>query len=259
MSYQQRVLRVMRYIEDHLDEELSLDHLAGVACFSPFHFHRIFRGMTGEPVKEYVRRLRLERAAGRLQQGAGPIIDIALEAGYESHEGFTRAFHARFGESPAEFREAQSVHLLRLPARWAVAARHTGPYAEVGEAWQRLFALAGPARLLGPGLEYFGIVHDDPDSTEPAAQRYDAALKVKPGTPPPAGLDLIELPEREFAVLRHTGPYHLLGLTYARLCGEWLPQSGREAAWTASIEYYRNDPRTMPPERLITDIYLPLE
>ncbi|WP_321477517.1 AraC family transcriptional regulator [uncultured Paludibaculum sp.] len=259
MTYEERIARVRRYIEENLDEELSLDRLAGVACFSPFHFHRIFRGMTGEPVKEYVRRLRLERAAERLRQGHHRIVDIALEAGYESHEGFTRAFHAHFGEAPVEFRQVQSVQLLRLPSRTVVAARHVGPYNEVGEAWSRLFALAGPARLLGPGLDYFGIVHDDPEATEPAAQRYDAALKVKPGTSPPDGLDLHELPAGEYAVLRHVGPYHLLGAAYARLCGEWLPHSGREAAFRASIEYYRNDPRHTPAEQLITDICIPLE
>jgi len=62
-SYKERVLRVLMYIHSHLDETMSLEDLAGIAHFSPFHFHRIFRGMTGESVKEHIRRLRLERAA----------------------------------------------------------------------------------------------------------------------------------------------------------------------------------------------------
>ena len=68
-DYKQRLLRVLVHIQEHLDESLSLDELAGLACFSPFHFHRIFTGMLGESVKEYVRRLRIERAASPAQAG----------------------------------------------------------------------------------------------------------------------------------------------------------------------------------------------
>ena len=79
---------------------------AAVAHFSPYHFHRIFRGMVGESVKEHVRRLlRLERSAQRLRDSNDAILEIALDAGYESHESFTRAFRAMFGESPSEFRD----------------------------------------------------------------------------------------------------------------------------------------------------------
>ena len=73
---------------------MSLPELADVASFSPFHFHRIFRALTGEGVAERVRRLRLERAAARLRSTSRSILEIALEAGYQAHESFTRAFEA---------------------------------------------------------------------------------------------------------------------------------------------------------------------
>jgi AraC family transcriptional regulator len=69
----------------------------------------------------------------------------------------------------------------------------------------------------------------------------------------------VTLPERDYAVVRHEGPYTLLSDSYAWLCGVWLPQSGREAAAAPSLEFYRNHPPETPPERLITDIHLPLE
>ena len=84
-DYKRRLLRVLVHIQQHLDDPLELQELAGLACFSPFHFHRIFRGMTGESVKEHVRRLRLERAAGHLKLGTAPVTQIALDAGYASH------------------------------------------------------------------------------------------------------------------------------------------------------------------------------
>jgi len=99
-SYTERLLTVLVHIQNHLDEELSLDELAAVAHFSPYHFHRIFRGMVGESVREHLRRLRLERAALRLKHGSEPVTSVAFDAGYESHEAFTRAFAALFGVSP---------------------------------------------------------------------------------------------------------------------------------------------------------------
>lgn len=269
MSYQERILRVLLYVQDHLDDELSLDHLAGVACFSPYHFHRVFRGMTGEPVKEYIRRLRLERAAQQLKTTADPVTDIAFGAGYEAHESFTRAFHARFGASPSAWRERHTprptspgetqVRIVSLPAKRLAFVRHVGPYPEVGRAWARLFSLAGPARLLGPGLEYFGVLYDDAEITEPSKLRYDAAIAVPMDFHPTSDFAAQTLPAREYAVLTHFGPYSNLSESYARLCGEWLPLSGREPASAPSLEYYFNNPNSTPPDQLVTDIFIPLE
>src|SRR5213080_552501 len=105
-AYKERVLRTLVYIQNHLDEVITLDDLAAVAHFSPYHFHRIFRGMVGESVMEHVRRLRLERAAHRLKFGDQPVTRLAFDAGYETHEAFTRAFAAAFGQAPSQFRAA---------------------------------------------------------------------------------------------------------------------------------------------------------
>src|SRR5207302_10988331 len=78
-SYRQRILRVLVYLQQHLDEPLPLEDLARVACFSPYHFHRVFRGMVGESVKEHVRRLRLERAAQRLTATGPSVVATALD------------------------------------------------------------------------------------------------------------------------------------------------------------------------------------
>ena len=80
-DYQQRMLSVLLYIQAHLDEALDLKTLAAVAHFSPFHFHRIFRGMIGETVQAHVRRLRMERAAYRLKYSDQAVTRIAFEAG----------------------------------------------------------------------------------------------------------------------------------------------------------------------------------
>ena len=95
-DYRERMYVVLMHIQRHLDRALSLNDLAGLAHFSPFHFHRIFKGMVGESVKQYVKRLRLERGAVQLKLTGRPVLQIAHEAGYETHEAFTRAFKMRF-------------------------------------------------------------------------------------------------------------------------------------------------------------------
>src|SRR5581483_10865613 len=103
-DYLDRVRRVLRFVQEHLDDTLSAERLAAVACVSVYHFHRIFSGLVGESVGEYVRRMRLERAAGELRRTDLQVVDIALRAGYEAHEPFTRAFRGYFGVSPSLFR-----------------------------------------------------------------------------------------------------------------------------------------------------------
>lgn len=118
-----RIRRVHAYIDTHLAEPLDLAILASVAHASPWHFHRVFQGMTGETLGECVRRRRLETAARRLL--ATPpeaALRIALEVGFGSAEAFTRAFKAHFGVTPTAWRrggwrawrDAQRTHLRKL-------------------------------------------------------------------------------------------------------------------------------------------------
>ena len=103
-KYEQALLSTLLYIQTHLDQDLSLGVLAERVGFSAFHFHRLFRATLGEAVKEYIRRLRLERSAYRLKISDQPILPIALDAGFQTHESFTRAFKRQFGITPSDFR-----------------------------------------------------------------------------------------------------------------------------------------------------------
>ena len=122
-DYRGRLNRVLLHIEQHLDEPLRLADLADLACFSPYHFHRIFTAFLGEPLGDYVRRLRLERAALHLTYTPSPITELALAAGYETPSAFTRAFVAHFGVPPSEYR-AQHRPARPSPHRPAHQAAH---------------------------------------------------------------------------------------------------------------------------------------
>jgi AraC family transcriptional regulator len=287
-DYKRRMLQVLVYIQQHLDEPLPLVELARVACFSPFHFHRVFKGMVGEPVKEYVRRLRLERAAHRLKLSPGPVIDIALDAGYLSHEAFTRAFRKAFGMAPSQFRLVRGVEFAEVPSgihycdplskRFRTLSRggkmrveiktlkpmrvafmrHTGPYDEVGKVWDQLLIVMGKDGYLGGNPMMLGICHDDPEVTPQAMIRYDACLAVDDGFVPSEEIGVQTVAGGEYAVTTHTGLYNQLGKTYAEFLGQWLPRSGRELANAPCFEVYLTDPGSTPAEELLTDIYAPL-
>jgi AraC family transcriptional regulator len=108
-NYEQRIHRVMDYINTHLDEEISLEILAALAAFSPYHFHRVFTALTGEPVAAHVRRLRLERAARCLiAYPRQSITEVAFGCGFTSQAVFARAFRERFGQSASQWRLAGS-------------------------------------------------------------------------------------------------------------------------------------------------------
>ncbi len=104
LSYQDRLRLVLQHIEGNLDTPPSLEELSRIACFSPYHFHRIFTAMMGESVAAYVRRLLLQRAAAHLSYSGEAITTVALVAGYDSLDAFTRAFRAAFGASPSVYR-----------------------------------------------------------------------------------------------------------------------------------------------------------
>jgi AraC family transcriptional regulator len=103
-KYEQATLSTLIHIQTHLESDLSLNMLAERVGFSAYHFHRIFRDAIGEPVKEYVRRLRLEKAAYRLKVSEETIMRLALDAGFKTHESFTRAFQRQFSIRPNEYR-----------------------------------------------------------------------------------------------------------------------------------------------------------
>ena len=124
-TYRQRILAVQRYVQGHLDGDLSLDRLARVAHFSPCHFHRIFKAVVGEGVYEYVRRLRLESAAFVLKTTDRAIVQVALNAGYGTHEAFTRAFRQTFGVSPSQYRAGRRP--IGRGAREATTAKGVPP------------------------------------------------------------------------------------------------------------------------------------
>jgi AraC family transcriptional regulator len=291
--YTQAVQQVIDRITANLDEALDLASLASSACLSPFHFHRVFRGMVGETTVELIRRLRLERAAWRLAHTEQSVTEIAFGAGYETHEAFTRAFRAAYATPPSGFRQQRhprielaassgvhydaggtpsafiprdsggrtmDVEIKNMPERRVGTVRHIGPYNQIAEAFGRLGEIAGPAGLFArPGAAMIALYHDDPDSTPADQLRSDAAVVVPENATLPAGLSEQRLAAGRYASTVYVGPYERLGDTWARFLGEWLPASGHRLNDGVSYEVYINNPMTTPKDQLRTEIYVPVD
>ena len=115
---------------------------------------------------------------------------------------------------------------------------------------------AGNNGWIGPGVEFLGLCHDDPDITVPQQIRYDACVVVQGEVKLEGALGMDEIPGGEYAVIRHVGAYADLGEAYLKLLGSWLPGSGREVAHAPCVEIYFNDPESTPVEELETDVAL---
>ena len=106
-NYHARMQRVLDHIDQHLNGNLDLDALSGIAAFSKYHFHRQFTATFGLSVHRYVQLARMKRASHRLAyRGAQSVTDIAMDAGYDAPDAFARAFRRRFGQSPLSFRKS---------------------------------------------------------------------------------------------------------------------------------------------------------
>jgi AraC family transcriptional regulator len=288
-EYENRMHAVVEHIDRHLDQKLDLDTLAGVAHFSPFHFHRLFGALMGESLGDYLRRRRLETAATRLRaQDRVPVLDIAFGVGFGSAEAFTRAFRARFGCSPTEWRKRKPGQMPRKADQAASGARrknvtsppkethmkvriidrepvqvaylrHIGPYGPpLGVFWMQVVAPWMATNNL-MGRERFGISLDDPSVTKPAQCRYDACVACPEGEVLSGDPQRKVIPGGKYAVLAFEGAGAEIGAAWDALLRDWLPKSGLQLDARPFFEYYpvdgRYDPKT---GRFTCDICVPV-
>jgi AraC family transcriptional regulator len=271
-SYARRIQRVTEYVAAHLDATLDLDTLAGVACLSPYHFHRVYRGLLGETVNATVRRLRLQRAALDLLDRDLSIERTAHRAGYTSQAAFTRAFRAEYGEPPARYRGARfdaehaaahdsalyRVEFVDLPGLRLAMIEQRGDYRLTSEAFERLMTFAATTGLLRPDTRTIGIYHDDPESVPTSELRSSACISVGSDWVPSGEIVEGSVEGGRYARIVHTGPYNELSAAYDWLYQTWLPTSDAEPRNLPCLEEYLNDPRQVPAHELSTAVLMPL-
>ncbi len=260
--------RVQAHIDRHLDRPLDLEALAGVAHFSPYHFHRLFLAWTGQTLGDYLARRRLEKAAQRLRgQPDSTVLSIALGVGYGSAEAFSRAFKARFGLPPTQWRNLNQVdsnldqagtdagdeHGLfrnpdegdpvnvrlidRPPVRMGYLRYHGAYGPALGRFWAETFNPWLATQNLG-AVARFGIGHDDPSLVAPELCRYDCGVAVPDNWVPSGGALVTELPGGRYAALDFEGTAADIGAAWQAMMGRWLPSSGLQLDARPCFEHY---------------------
>lgn len=277
-DYVRCVLKVLIYIERHLDEELTLEGIAKIACYSPYHFHRIFQGIVGESIHHYVKRLRLERAAERLGMTDHAVTEIALDSKFETPSSFTKAFKEAIGSSPKRFRadhqrmkmmmkkmnELQMItpdKIEKISDLPLLFVRRYGDYnVSTAEAWKAMFQFIDENKIPHDKLRYFGLFHDNPEITSEEKLRCDAAILAPEGVKEKGEVTRQTLKGGNYAIFTHLGSHDLLEATFNRVFLKWLPTSQQtfDEKRPCFCEHFNLDYSYTQPEKLVTKIYIPL-
>lgn len=298
MEYRRRICLAMNFISQNLDRNISLEEIAQVACFSMFHFHRIFRAIVGETVAEFTRRLRLEWAANQLLVHHNKdITTIAIATGFSSSQNFAKAFRQYFAMSPRGYRKSKignkiskQGNAFSLQTRYNVdilpsnftnheRLRLMTMNAEVKElpeynvAYVRKIGRYGKEtceQAFGELMHWagphgyltsgimLGVYWDNPEVTAPEKCRTDACITVPPNTKTEAPVASQKI---------HGGPYAVCHFeikddSFQQAWQEaftWLIQRGYACDDSPCYERYYNNAQDHPEHKWIFDICIPLK
>jgi AraC family transcriptional regulator len=293
LDYVDRVNRAVDYVMRNLDQPLRLEDVAKAACFSSYHFHRIFRALMGETLALFVKRVRLERSVYLLSHRNGAsLTGIALACGFSSSSDFSRSFRSQYRVAPSRFdvesfrlsgRKAMQVSmappdkrhklkrlpagknpdgfavtLRKLPARRAAYIRVHRPYEgdNAVQAVKRLLAWA-EARGLADG-QWLGYQWEDPEVVPLEKCRYDVGVEVSATTLGEGEVSINTFPPCLIAEIDIAGSIDLELRALHWLYLTWLPSSGYAPAHQPGFEAWNGRPFAHGMEHFELRVQLPV-
>lgn len=292
-DYVYRVNRAVDHVTRNLDQPLRLEEVAKTACFSSYHFHRIFRALMGETLAAFVKRVRLERSVYLLSHRNGATLtEIGLACGFSSSSDFSRSFRGQYGVAPSRFdvegfrlsgRKALevastppgerhklkrlpagknpdgfAVNLRELPARRVAYIRVHRPYEgdHVVQALKRLLAWA-EARGLADG-QWLGYQWEDPEIVPLEKCRYDAAVEVPATVTADGEVSINTFPPCLIAEIEIAGSIEVELRALDWLYRTWLPNSGYAPAHQPAFEAWNGRPFAHGMEHFELRVQLPV-
>jgi len=261
----------------------DLEALAAIAHQSPFHFHRLYRALTGETPGRTVARLRLLQALQLLGQADSRVTEVALNVGYESPQALARACRQALDATPSSLRENAGLRShwqqrLALPAGDhadgtvplqvtvttlepfdVVALRTQGAFDDLDQAFGEIFTWAAEQGWVEQLQQLIGIARTDHRDAPAQECVFDCAMGF--GRTPqalPTPLRALTLGGGTYAVLRHVGSYAGLEAATDALLRDWLPDSGHTLRDAELYYHYLDDPEQVPDAILRADICVPV-
>lgn len=269
LEYASRIDRVIDYLRENLHRPVKLGELADVACFSEFHFHRIFGAVSGETLNDFATRLRLEKAARLLRYSRQTLTTIALDCGFSSPSTFSRAFRSGYDTSPSQFRKngeikkrkirkdlfsgrdyylpmseaekaaAFPVRLIDIPKRQVAYIRVTNAFEgdRVRTAFGTMIRWAKLRGILSQGT-LFGMSFDNPHVTPKHLYRYEVCLASVLPFKCIQGMSRTVMPATRYAVTRVAGDIRKVATAWDYLYRGWLIKSAFQPAHAPALEIF---------------------
>lgn len=271
------------FIEQNLDKKILLKDVAKEANISEYHFHRIFKNLIGETVKEYLQRIKIEKASLQLKYTARDIGHIGYDYGFENHETFTRAFKRFFEVTPTEYRNSTKEKALKQIIEFEKSTptvtqlrvleptikvisdihiayiRHIGSYNKVGSAFQKLMHWATSFQPQNEAPEILGIVHDSPEITDESKIRYDACIVIDTPIQAEGEMGYKKIERGKYAVFRFIGPSDDFNEVYNYIYNICLFKKQWRFDDKPVVEFYKKMPPICRPMNCETEFWVPIK
>ena len=296
IDYRERIKKVTRYIDDHIYDSLRLKDLSAIACFSEYHFHRVFVACLGMTVQEYISVQRLSKAAILLLKSNYRITDIALETGYETVSSFTQTFKKYFNTTPSRFRQirgsAANSHIpgvnnpieylknqlasrkLRsekipyeireIPDMKAITVTKKGFYdgaflQAAASAFSEMYEYVDRHRLHDAVGYRLSIVPFVPYEFNDPDAVIHCGYSLKEDVKPEGDARVHTLCGGKYAVFANHGPYEYIYQTWGSAYFTCVLADNEQIRNVTPFEIYFNSPRDTKPQDLRMELYLPIE
>ena len=258
----------------------AVTDLARSANLSEFHFMRVYRALAGESLGATIQRLRLSHALHLLTQTSASVSEIAGRVGFDTPQAFARAFRHVLGISPSEARDRHNrdmkvelpsipenrsdvpairVEVVDLEPFRAVALRNIGSYADLDQAYARLFAWLADRGALESIRGIWGVPQHDRRDTPASECVFDCCLATLAELEADDTVSVVHLAGGRYMRYEHVGSYALLDDAHDRLLRDALPAQGLTLSNAPILHEFLNDPDRTPEAQLETRIYIPVE
>ncbi|OUS24271.1 AraC family transcriptional regulator [Gammaproteobacteria bacterium 45_16_T64] len=272
MNYIEQVQRGIDFFERSMDEDISSEEIARAAGISRWHFQRIFKALTNETLKTYMRSRRLANALEKLLLTDTRIIDIAIAAGYESQESFARAFKQAFGMTPSDYRRIGDKNMFLKKIQFD---KHYLTHINTNVSLEPEIYTQKELLLVGIKTDFYGVDSDKnnignklPKLWEEFLDRYKEIRHAMRGTcygiikqchtdseqlfyyatmavseygVIPEGMDIITIPSATYAKFTHRGEVKYINNTVNYIYSNWLMGAGKVHTYGVDIEIYGPD------------------